>query len=991
MCKYRKEIYLMNKIRTGALLLAVSMFLQASLPAMAAAQIQEETAEQFAQTGVEQTESSSQITAQVPSATPSYYLTMPESIALGDLDATKDYKKEYNIGVQVDHPGNLKLKITSDREITYKNVDDSAKQMTGYNSFGTQYFTEDGKAPGTLTVYKEDIARVPKGTYTGTLHFYAAFVKEDGQTENGSSGKTDISGTVTDDKNQNNGTATEKTVRAHVLMEQNGQIKDNREESMCWPFFHKNAELKLRTDGQVDVTMYMIDPIPGANFKQYGTPLEHVYVSGGTADISVENFGAVPGNASSKVTLQPGDDSYASEAVIDNGKQVTKSFVKDRSGGVFVPEDGDYTSVPIRFTVPLSAIRNSNSGTILLTAYVKPMTVWKQFFITLDDVSDFGKNTGGNSTDGTGSQGTYQVEKSEVPAAGVNGLKDYAEKQKDGAYTMHIRNADSQRDQEGISQIASLIAAGQTSGVASYYDISLECQTDTENVSINDTGNSVIEIRLPLDASKGTKLSVYRSHDGKAGLMQPLAARKTTTYVDNTYYADLTGGYLYVYTSKFSVYGIYQSKTDGQSGSSDSGDSDSGNDSDTGSDSGTTSGSDSRKDGEYTAKVSVRKSDNIKSSSMCAPLFYARADLKVSGSNTKVTMYVIDPIPKYASEGTPLSKVKVTANGKTYSASVDSGNKVSRYFEASEQFISSAGNYYATPITFTIPTSAIEKSADGKVKMSAYVNAVMKSTQEFYVVFSDWKSGETESSGTAEEIDESTTTTEDAAVSAASNTDISTAETSSGALKNGEYLVPVTAYKEKTNETSMMADYMYPKATMKVSGNTTTLTIYIQHTVAGMEDGGPKWISYNGTKATKVSNAMEISGISYDGFTFTLSGEVPSPMLVTMYINAMKMEVKARLAFDFAKKTAVSGTSLENALEETAVEQTENAADAENAVTENSAEGQIPGSENSVEADRGTAGYELVTDAGMLGVVFLVLTALISSLTAVWWYKKRRG
>ena len=962
----------MNKIRSGALLLAVSMLMQTSMPVIAAEQTQKEMTEQTTQT------QSSQITAKVPSASPSYYLTLPESIALGDLDASKDYKKEYSIGVQVEQPGNLKLKITSDREIVYKNADDSTKQMTGYNSFGTQYFTEDGEAEGTLTVYKEDIARVPKGTYTGTLQFYTSFVTEDGKTEDGSNGsnKADSSGTVTDDEIKND-TTTEKTVTAHVLMEQNGQIKADREESMCWPFFHKNAELKLRADGQVDVTMYMIDPIPGSTFQQYGTPLEHVYVSGGAADITVENFDAVPADSTSKVTLHPGDDSYAMEVSVDSANKVTKSFIKDRSGGIFVPEDGEYSSDPIRFTVPLSAIRNSTNGTILLTAYVRPMTVWKQFFLVLDDVSDFGKDTNDN-------KGSYRVEKSEVPTAGVTGLKEYAEQQNDGSYTMYIRNADSKRDQEGISEIASLIAAGQASGVASYYEISLEYHNDTDKKLITDTGSNVMEIRFPLDASRGKTLSVYRSHEGKAGLMQSLTVRKTSAYVDNTYYADWTGGYLYVYTSRFSVYGIYQSKTDDQTGNNGSG-----NNSGTGDDSGNNSDSGRRKDGEYTTKVSVRKSDNIKSTSMCAPLFYARSDMKVSGNNTKVTMYVIDPIPKYASEGTPLSNVKVTANGKSYSASVNSRSKVSRYFESSEQFISSAGNYYATPITFTIPTSAVENSADGKVKMSAYVNAVMKSTQEFYLVFSDWKSGETQSSGTATEIDESTTTTETAAESAASNTDISTAATSSGNVKNGEYLVPVTAFKEKTDEASMMADYMYPKATMKVSGNTTTLTIYVQHTVAGVEDGGPKWISYNGTKAVKVTNAMNVSRISYDSFTFTLNSQVPSPMPVTMYINAMKLEVKARLAFDFSKKTVVSGTSLENALEEAEDEQIQEEADSESGITENTAAG-ITSEPDSIVADRTSAGYELVTDAGMLGIVFLGLTALIGGLAAVWWYKKRR-
>ncbi len=590
----------MKKIRSGALLLAVFMLLQAALPVTAAAP--SEAQEQQLQAG--NREKKTQITATVPSAAPSYYLTLPESVALGELDATRDYTQDYTVGVQVKQLGNLKLKITSEQEMTYKNVGDSSKQMTGYNSFGTQYFTADGEAKGTLRVYKEEIAKVPKGTYTGKLTFYSSFVTSTGADTGGMVGedKADASGTVTEAEKRGNGT--------------------------------------------------------------------------------------------------------------------------------------------------------------------------------------------------------------------------------------------------------------------------------------------------------------------------------------------------------------------------------------------------------YTAKVSVRKSDNINSASMCAPMFYEKADLKVDGSNTKVTIYVIDPIPQYASEGTPLSGVKITANGAVYSGSM-AGSKVSRYFAASEPFISKAGNYYATPITFTIPTSAIEKSAEGTVKMSAYVNAVMKSTQEFYLVFSDWKGGETKSSGTATEIEKGTVTTPTATGSTAKNTGLSTAGTTSGSVADGEYLVPVTALKEKTEEASMMADYLYPKATLKVAGKTTTLTIYIQHTVAGMEGGGPEWISYQGTKAVKVSNAMEASGVSYDSFTFTLNGEVPSPMLVSMYINAMKLEVKARLVFDFAKKTAASGTSLETALKEsTEGTAAENTAKAE----ENETDNQGPDSNFATDARTKSglsktaelAGYELVTDAGWLGGIFLTVTALIGGAAAMWQYKKRR-
>ena len=1020
----------MKKIRSGALLLAVCLLMRTGLTAIAAEQPRmeaaEKTAQTAAQTAAQTMDRDTRITARVASAEPSYYLTLPGSIALGDLDATKDYRREYQIGVHVDQPGGLKLKITSDREITYKNADDPSKQLKGYNSFGTQYFEADGEANGTLTVYKEDISRVPKGSYTGRINFYTTFVSENNQDMDGTGGqdKSDTSGNVKDqDKNET--TQTERTVRAHVLMEQYGQIKPSREESMCWPFFHQNAELSLRKDGQVDVTMYLIDPIPGENFKKYGIPLEHLYVTGNSADITVENLGAVPGDPNSPVTLKPDEGSYGMETDIDSATLVTKTFVKDKSGGVFVPADGEYPSVPVRFTVPLSAVRESANGTILLTGYIRPMTVWKQFFLVFDDADDFGENTGSDEIK-TG----YQIEKSEIPSAGVNGLKDYAEKAGDGTYILTIRNANSSKDAAGISQIAMLIAAGASGGNVSYYDISMARKTDEETTAVTDLEDSVLEIRLPLSADKGKKLAVYRSHDGNVGLMQELTARRTAGYMDNTYYADWTGGYLYLYTSKFSVYGICQSAAGSTGGNTNNG-SNSGQTSNSGSLSG-----DSSTNSSYTAQFSIRKYDDIDSLSMCAPMFYSKADLKVNGDSTKVTIYVINPIPNYAEYGTPLSNIRITANESNYSASLNTKSKVSRYFDYSDQFIPESGNYYASPITFTIPTSAVEDSADGTVKMTAYVNAVMKSTQEFYLVFSDWESGATKSSGKATTIETTSGSSETTAASGTSSTTASSETTAASAESAGastdisgeaaangtpgvtEYLIPVTALKEKTNESSMMADYMYQNARLRVSGDTRKLTVYVQHTVAGITGGGPEWISYNGTKAVKQVNAVKYGGVSYDSFTFTLSGDVPSTMMVTMYINAMKMEVKARLVFDLAKKTLVSTTSsggsgssgssggaggtgtssfktaAGQAAEELILDEAEETLPEETETEESSGTGKTSrtssGKKNAADsgrADAVSAGYELITDAGIVSIMFLGLTVLAGGI--VIWLRRR--
>ena len=130
---------------------------------------------------------------------------------------------------------------------------------------------------------------------------------------------------------------------------------------------------------------------------------------------------------------------------------------------------------------------------------------------------------------------------------------------------------------------------------------------------------------------------------------------------------------------------------------------------------------------------------------------------------------------------------------------------------------------------------------------------------------------------------------------------------------------------------------------------------------------------------------MELGGQIYDSFTFTVSGEVPSPMLVTMLINAMKMEVNARLVFDFDSRTTVTG-SAEEALEES-VEETEKADEVQNedADMQSAQEDEQSGilSED--------AGYQLVTDAWIQGIFILLLTtAATAGIFTLYWHRKRR-
>ena len=139
----------------------------------------------------------------------------------------------------------------------------------------------------------------------------------------------------------------------------------------------------------------------------------------------------------------------------------------------------------------------------------------------------------------------------------------------------------------------------------------------------------------------------------------------------------------------------------------------------------------------YRYTTSFRKAGSFGTESICNPLFYRKAQVVVVGSLAKVTIWVVDPIPSYKAEGTPLSNVKFLYGGKAYAASYQQNSKVKKSFSASSMFIPSAGSYTATPISVTLPVAAVGASAKGGLVCQAYVRAVLGQTQSFYLVLSD--------------------------------------------------------------------------------------------------------------------------------------------------------------------------------------------------------------------------------------------------------------
>lgn len=528
----------------------------------------------------------------------------------------------------------------------------------------------------------------------------------------------------------------------------------------------------------------------------------------------------------------------------------------------------------------------------------------------------------GNEQEYNTSQEIGIVSGDTVTGATIYGLDQLAHKQEEAQNTgKHYAFSASElaSDSEEAQELAE--RAGVDAGGADFLDLSLQYKKYSEDgTQLEDNWNRfeygdnseediVLEVKLDYPLEADGELQVWRLHNDVVTEFEEITenGRPVTDFRDGTYYLDRENDAVYIYTNKFSTWMF--KKTEGTTvtptpiptvaptATPKPTTAPTATPVPTVKPTATPGGMLS--DGNYTAKVSMRNGTNFSSESMCDPLFYSYADIAVDGDTAKLKLYVIDPIPNYASEGTPLKDVVFIDNaGKQYSATLDTTSDPYYHFDANSAFISSAGNYPTTIITVTVSTQAITNSSNQTLKCQAYVNAVMKSTQTFYVVLSDFASGST----TSAQVSATPTPTPSATSGTieAGNGSFSTQAITSEQLEDGEYRLPVTAVKEASDEASMMADYMLPDADIVVTDGKATLTIYIQHTVAGIEGGGPKYIKYNGIQATKKENALTKDGIDYDSFAFAFDNNtLESPMLMTMYINAMSIEVKARLLLDF--------------------------------------------------------------------------------------------
>ncbi len=824
----------------------------------------------YAENAVTESETTdTSVSAKVETEVAEYYVTFPSTISLGEISENKDISISYEIEITMNHTNGGTLRVsTSSTGYFYLNGDTESDALKYTNSFKTRDFTESTVVTATLYVSAEDVAKVAKGSYTGFLLITSTYY-EAGETLPEIEEEEEV--TTSDSL-----VGVEKTVHFK-------KSTDIGVDSMSDPLFYDSAYLTDNGDGTTTVSIYAIDPVPG--YADYGKPVETFIACGSDEDVTVT------GSGTEDYELAEDGDSFADVATI---VEKAASLYYD-AAGVFIPTAGYYDSDEITFTVDNNAIRNSKNGALFVEVFVGTvMQSWQKLYIVFDDVDDW-------------STGTSSFAAEALPGTTVSGLDTFAEEHPEYGNVEMVMgevgtDTEAKLEKAAIEELLEDLDYGRST---TYYTFDLY---DEAGESITET-DSVIEIAIPWSLEEGKTLSVFRSHGTDRSVQQfsALTKRAGTNGKDGTFYYDSDAGKVYIYTNKFSVYAIHEETTSTSSSTSTGGSTSSTTTTTTTTD---TSSTTSSMDGTYLVPVSMRKYTDFNANSMCDTLFYDYATMTISGTSATITVYVIDPIPNYQSYGTPISNVKVKYGATTVSAVLDSSAQKGLYFAADGSFIPTSGYYNADPVTFTVPYAYVAGSSGKTMLMQAYVNAVMASTESFYMVFdTDNMTKDATLTTSTETVDLTTIEEATADDEDDENSDSTSTTSSNGTLADGTYQVKVGAKKSNSDDDSMMATYMYPTGELVVSGSTSKLTIYVQHTVAGKENGGPKYIKYQGVEAVKVSSAKTFDGVVYDSFTITAANPIPSILPITMYVNAMGMEVGCRLTVDTSSTGGTITTS----------------------------------------------------------------------------------
>lgn len=111
----------------------------------------------------------SNVTATVAPNMSTYTVTVPETIAMGELSITEDTSKEFEVSVDLIKGNDGKKVVVSSATEGKLSTEGSEIKLT--NSFGTQEFAESGTKTGTLKVKAEDVKKAKAETYSGTVTF----------------------------------------------------------------------------------------------------------------------------------------------------------------------------------------------------------------------------------------------------------------------------------------------------------------------------------------------------------------------------------------------------------------------------------------------------------------------------------------------------------------------------------------------------------------------------------------------------------------------------------------------------------------------------------------------------------------------------------------------------------------------------------------------------------------------------------------------------
>lgn len=175
--------------------------------------------------------------------------------------------------------------------------------------------------------------------------------------------------------------------------------------------------------------------------------------------------------------------------------------------------------------------------------------------------------------------------------------------------------------------------------------------------------------------------------------------------------------------------------------------------------------------GSYDAGIHFYKSTDSTSLSMCDSIFAHEADVTLTDDSATLTFYVAYPIPAFSTMGTDgtIKDVTVSYDGATYTAASDITTQPSKTFDTTGALFGiNAGDSLTTQvISVDLPREAVDTFDEG-LNVSAYVNVVMMSTQQFIVKVTDLSANSTtEDTKTEDTTTEATeTTTKEVEVSA---------------------------------------------------------------------------------------------------------------------------------------------------------------------------------------------------------------------------------